>query len=189
MTNNYSAEKLIVDGVEIVRLIDAANKLEISICPSVGNIAYDMRANGVPILMAPRSLAGWKEHPGWVGIPFLAPWANRLDPDSFWANGREYKLNPGAANLRRDPNGLAIHGLLLYAQDWQIVGNHAPGDDAEYTARLEFWRHPAWMAQFPFAHTIDMTYRLSRGVLEVRTTIHNDSSDPMPLVIGFHPWY
>ena len=45
------------------------------------------------------------------------------------------------------------------------------------------------MAQFPFAHTIEMTHRLSGGVLEVRTTIENHSTDPMPLVIGFHPWY
>ena len=45
------------------------------------------------------------------------------------------------------------------------------------------------MAQFPFAHTIEMTHRLSGGVLEVRTTIQNHSADPMPLVIGFHPWY
>ena len=34
-----------------------------------------------------------------------------------------------------------------------------------------------------------MTHRLYGGILEVRTTIENHSSDPMPLVIGFHPWY
>ncbi len=60
---------------------------------------------------------------------------------------------------------------------------------AEATSRLEFWKHPNWMAQFPFAHTITMTHRLSGGVLEVRTSIENHSEEPMPLVIGFHPWY
>ena len=48
---------------------------------------------------------------------------------------------------------------------------------------------PEWMSQFPFAHTVEITYRLSNGTLEVRTTIHNESRDPMPLLIGFHPWY
>jgi aldose 1-epimerase len=45
------------------------------------------------------------------------------------------------------------------------------------------------MAQFPFAHSVEMTHRLSGGILEVRTTIENHSLDPMPLVIGFHPWF
>ena len=45
------------------------------------------------------------------------------------------------------------------------------------------------MAQFPFAHTIEMTHRLSGGVLEVQTAIENCSTEPMPLCIGFHPWY
>jgi aldose 1-epimerase len=45
------------------------------------------------------------------------------------------------------------------------------------------------MAQFPFAHTIDMTYRLRNGVLEVATRIHNLSRDPMPVAIGFHPYF
>jgi len=186
---NYSAQKLTVDGVEIVRLTDAAHNMEVSICPSVGNIAYDMKVNGKPILMSPESLAGWKSKPEWAGVPFLAPWANRLASDAFWANGREYKLNPAVAEIRRDPNGLAIHGLVLYADDWKVTAVHANDEAAEYIARLDFSRHPEWMAQFPFAHTIDMTYRLSQGILEVRTAIVNESRDPMPLVIGFHPWY
>ena len=45
------------------------------------------------------------------------------------------------------------------------------------------------MAQFPFAHTIEMTYRLSDGVLEVHLAIENLSDEPMPLGIGFHPYF
>jgi aldose 1-epimerase len=187
---NYSAEKLVVDSVEVIRLTDTAHHIELSICPSMGNIAFKMVVNGKPILMPPSgTLAEWKAKPAQAGIPFLAPWANRMDPDSYWANGKKYVLNPDAVNLRRDGNGLAIHGLLLFASDWQVVRMHADSGGAEVVSRLEFWRHPEWMAQFPFAHTIEMTHRLAAGVLEVRTTIENQSRDPMPLVIGFHPWY
>ena len=35
------------------------------------------------------------------------------------------------------------------------------------TSRLEFFRQPAWMKQWPFAHTIEMTHRLQDGALEV----------------------
>jgi aldose 1-epimerase len=45
------------------------------------------------------------------------------------------------------------------------------------------------MAQFPFAHTIELTYRLRDGVLEVETVLRNLSTDPMPVSIGFHPCF
>ena len=57
------------------------------------------------------------------------------------------------------------------------------------TTRLEFYRVPIYMAQFPFAHTLTMTYRLSAGELEVRTRIDNLSTEPMPVTIGFHPYF
>jgi aldose 1-epimerase len=34
-----------------------------------------------------------------------------------------------------------------------------------------------------------MTYRLSDGALEVRTRIENQSKEPMPLLIGYHPYF
>jgi aldose 1-epimerase len=45
------------------------------------------------------------------------------------------------------------------------------------------------MAQFPFAHTIEMTYRLRNGALEVVTRIDNLSEEAMPVAIGFHPYF
>ena len=187
---NYSAQKATVDSIEVVRLADAAHHIEVSLAPSIGNIAYDLRVNGRQILLQPPgSLAEWKAKPAQAGIPFLGPWANRLDADAFWANGTQYALNPNAVKLGRDPKGLAIHGLLLYASTWRVTRLHADERGAEVVSKLEFWRHPEWMAQFPFAHTIEIMYRLADGVLEVRTTIENLSTDPMPLVIGFHPWY
>ena len=45
------------------------------------------------------------------------------------------------------------------------------------------------MKQFPFAHTIEMTHRLQDGVLEVRTRIRNLGLEPMPVSIGFHPYF
>jgi aldose 1-epimerase len=45
------------------------------------------------------------------------------------------------------------------------------------------------MAQFPFAHTITMTYRLKDGALEVETSIENLSSEAMPLSLGYHTYY
>ena len=188
--SNYSAQKIIVDGIDVVRLTDAAHKTEVSIIPSIGNMAYEFKVDGHNVLYWPyKSLADFKAKPGFAGIPFLAPWANRLDEDAFWANGKKYVLNPDLGNFRRDQNKLPIHGLVSYAPDWEVASVKADDHAAQLTSRLEFWKKPEWMAQFPFAHTIEMTYRLADGALEVRTVVENHSSEPMPLVIGYHPYY
>ena len=112
---NYSAKKRTADGVEIVQLADRAHATEVSIVPFVGNIAYAMTVHGKNILWSPfKSLVEMKAKPALCGVPFLEPWANRLDQDAFYANGRKYLLNADLGNLRRDENQKPIHGLLLF---------------------------------------------------------------------------
>ena len=92
-----------------MRLADVSGRTEVSIAPSIGNNAFEMKVNGQPIVMPPPgTLAEWKSKPTQAGIPFLAPWANRMDGDAFWANGKRYILNPDVINLRRDTGGLPI---------------------------------------------------------------------------------
>jgi aldose 1-epimerase len=45
------------------------------------------------------------------------------------------------------------------------------------------------MANWPFAHEYELTYTLSATGLEVTTIIKNLSAEPMPIVIGFHPYF
>ncbi len=186
----YSAEKLRVGDVDVVRLDDRAHKTEVSIAVSIGNNAYEMKVNGKNVLWSPYETAQqFHDHPTFLGIPFLEPWANRLDSDRYFANGHQYLLNPALGNFRYDQNHHPIHGLVSYTPEWKVISSGADKDSAWVTSRLEFWRYPDWMAQFPFAHTIEMTYRLSGGSLEVRTVIDNLSNAPMPLVIGYHPYF
>ena len=186
----YSARQTVVDGIETVGLCDAANHLEVSIAPSLGNMAYEMKAAGQNILWFPyQSPADFRSDPRHCGVPFLAPWANRLDGDSYWADGCQYLLNPALGNLRRDPHQLPIHGLLNFSPDWALVSVDAGARSAAATSRLEFWKHPRMMAQFPFAHTITMTYRLANGELEVETVLDNHSFEPMPVAVGYHPYF
>lgn len=187
---NYTAEKTTVEEIEVVRLADRAHKTEVSVVPSIGNIAYEMKVNGKNVFwVPPGSLKDFQRRPSLSGNPLLAPWANRLDQDAFFANGRKYRLNPDLGNVRRDQNQHPIHGLVTFSPAWKIVRVHADERGAEVTSRLEFWRYPELMAQFPFAHTMEMTYRLRDAVLEVETRIENLSSDPMPVAIGFHPYF
>jgi aldose 1-epimerase len=188
--SNYAARRSVVDGVEIVRLADAASYTEVFIATSIGNMAYEMNVAGKNVLWFPYpGPAALRENPALCGIPFLAPWANRIDGGAYWANGKRYLLNPELGGLRRDANGKPIHGLLAFSPAWTLEAAGSDDRSAYATSRLDFWKHPEMMAQFPFAHTIAMTYRLAAGALEVETTLENLSADPMPVAIGYHPYF
>ena len=152
--------------------------LVVEIDPSNGNNAHSMTVRGHEMVWAHAA----KGH--LQGIPLLAPWANRIDGDAYFANGRKYLLNLGLDNLQYDANHLPMHGLLGFADGWKVIRQEA----AAVTSRLEFWRFPQWMAQFPFAHALEMTHRLRDGSLEIETAVENLSSEAMPLSIGFHPY-
>ena len=187
---NYSAAKAQVDGVEVIHLTDASHGLEVSIAPSIGNMAYEIKAGGKNILWFPYgSPAELKAKPQFCGIPFLAPWANRLSEDGYWANGKKYQLNQSLANFRRDQHQLPIHGLLNYSADWEVVGMAADDKSAWVSSRIEFGKFPELMAQFPVAHTITMTYRVANGAVEVETTLENHSVEAMPVGVGYHPYF
>ena len=190
MPADYTAAVDSVDGIEVVRLTDAARRMEVSIAPSIGNLAYEFKIDGRNLLWFPYGTAAeLKSKPVLCGIPFLCPWANRFDGDAFWANGKRYLLNDGLGNLRRDHNGRPIHGLLAFSPLWKITELKAGASGARLTSRLEFWRHPDLMAQFPFAHAVEITYRLRGGELEVETVLENLASAPMPVAAGYHPYF
>jgi aldose 1-epimerase len=172
---------------DVVELEDTKNKTKVSVLTSVGNIAFEMRVNGHNVLRWPyASLDDFRAKPGFNGNPFLGPWANRLDEQAFYANGRKYAFDMELGNVR---GKIPIHGLLTHAREWKVVEVVSDATSARVTSRLEFFRNPMWMKQWPFAHTIDMTYALQGGVLQVATRIQNLSTDPMPVAIGFHPYF
>ena len=187
---NYSARLDKLEDIQIVRLSDSAGKTEAAIAVSVGNMAYEWKVDGRNLLWFPfDDPAALRKAPTLCGIPLLAPWANRLDEDAFWMNGRRYVLNAALGNLRRDGHGKPIHGLVNFSPKWELVESGADEGSAWSRSRLAFFRHPEMMAQFPFAHTLTMTHRLRSGTLEVETNIENHSAGDMPVAIGFHPYF
>ena len=190
MSELYSADRTTVGGVEVVQLAHAASATEVAVAIGAGNIAYQFKVRGNHYVWFPfPGPAELLEHPRTCGVPFLAPWANRLDGDSYWVNGKQYTLNASLANFHRDSNGKPIHGLLRYSRDWELVSAEADAASAQVTSRLDFGLHPDLMAQFPLAHTIFMTYRLSGARLEVETVLQNQAAGPLPVAIGYHPYF
>ena len=171
---------------DVVQLEDTASRTVVSIITSVGNMAFEMRVNGHNILRFPfASIDAYRARPARVGIPLLAPWGNRLDEQAFYANGKRYAFDMQVGNIT---GAIPIHGFMSLTDQWQIVELKHDDTAAWLTSRLDVYKQPAWMKQWPFAHTIEMTYRLQAGVLEVRTKVVNLSAEPMPVALGYHPW-
>ncbi len=184
---NYSARRMSEQGVPVIRLVDAARGVEVSVLPSIGNRVSEMKVHGENILYFPSTdLAEFQKKPELSGVPFLAPWANRLGEDSFWANGKRYLFNMTLGNVR---GPVPLHGLLQNSDLWEVTEVGADRKSAHVTSRLLFWKHPELMAQWPFAHEYEISYRLADGVLEVKLTVTNRSAETMPITVGFHPYY
>jgi aldose 1-epimerase len=179
---NYSVKRL----GDVVQLRDAKADATVSVLLPVNN-AYEMVVKGKNVLrMSIRSVDEMRARPGLNGIPLLAPFANRIDGTAYYANGKKYNFDMERGNVR---GAVPIHGYLSGTNAWKLVEAKADGKSAWVTSRLEFYKYPDYMQQFPFAHTLTLTYRLSGGVMEVHMRVDNLSSEPMPVVLGWHPYF
>lgn len=183
-------ERKTLDGIDVVILTDRDRSIEVRVAPSVGMNSYEMTVKGKRVFWSPYQTVGeFAAKPAFLGNPLLWPWANRIDGTSYYANGKKYPFNLELDNVSPGPNNTPIHGLLRYEKRWEVTKASVEADTAMVEAKLEFWRYPEFMAQFPFAHTITVAYILKDGALTVETRVLNQSAESMPLSLGFHPYF
>jgi galactose mutarotase-like enzyme len=129
-----------------------------------GGRVASLVANGYELLVT-RSDSPTPDDPlSWGAYP-MVPWAGRVDRGRFRFGGRDHRL----------PINLAPHALhgTGFAARWELI------DDATIAHRF---RHP-----WPFAGTATQSFTLEAGHLETTMTVRAD--DPMPLLVGWHPWF
>jgi aldose 1-epimerase len=170
---------------DVIALADTTAKMNVEVVASLGK-AWKIQVKGQNLVRTSASLDAFVANSGLNGMPLLAPFANRLDETAFYANGKKYNFDLELGNVR---GPIPSTGFVNGSKAWQLVKFDADAKSAWVTCRLDFYRIPEFMKQFPFAHTITMTYRVSEGALEVHTRLDNLSTEPMPAVIGFHPIY
>src|SRR3954453_8144873 len=172
-------------NADVIELADATAQMNGSVGWSMSN-AWRIQVKGKDLVRPAATLADFQARPGLSGMPLLAPFANRLDETAFYANGKKYNFDLELGNVR---GPIPSTGFVNGAKAWQLVEFKADQKSAWVTCRLDFYKIPQFIKQFPFAHTVTMTYRVSDGVLEVPTRLDNLSTEPMPVVIGYHPIY
>jgi aldose 1-epimerase len=193
--STFAARLETIDNLSVVRLTDSATKSALAASPAFGATAHQLIHKGQPVLFVPGGPSGPMSLPQLIsgrrlcGNPILAPWANRIEGFSYMANGQKYLLNPNLNNLRLDQNKNPIHGLVTFSNRWETVEATAAEDSARARFALDFGRFPDWLAQFPFPHRIEVTYTLRAAEVEVATEVFNHAAEPMPLAVGFHPYF
>src|SRR5262245_58492680 len=85
---------------DIVQLRDTKTDTTVSVMTSVSN-AYEMVVKGQNLIrMTFATVDEFRARPGLNGIPLLAPFANRLDEQAFYANGKKYNFDMELGNVR-----------------------------------------------------------------------------------------
>jgi len=165
------------NALETVTLRDPVANVSATFAPGAGMVCCSLRHEGEELLAQKDGLDAYVRTGATMGIPLLHPWANRLDGWSYEALGRSVDLRAAEAIVPVEEHGLPIHGTLPRA--WRVVASG--------------WRLAAELADgasaaFPFPHKVRLEAELSAATLRIRTTIAPNSTQPVPVAFGFHPY-
>jgi aldose 1-epimerase len=161
-------------------MIVTAGDLSATFLPDVGMTGVSLRRLGREHLALPGGLPALRAG-ATMGLPLLAPWANRLGSRRFRAAGVQVDL--GGLPLSTDDNGLPIHGLLVGQPGWRIVGRSARRGRARFAASIDI-DAPA----FPFPHRIEISVAAQEDRLIIDTTIVPTGRRRVPVAFGWHPY-
>ncbi|MDX6622918.1 MAG: aldose 1-epimerase [Solirubrobacterales bacterium] len=156
--------------------------------PEAGMIGCSLRHRGEELLGQRGGLRRYVESRSTMGIPFLHPWANRLGGDRFELGGREVNLGLRDLPLKRDGNGLPIHGLLAAAPGWRVERHAEREDGGVLAASFDFGAYPHLLDAFPFPHRVEIEATLAAATLTVTTTLAASGEVAVPVAFGFHPY-
>lgn len=156
--------------------------------PEAGMIGCSLRHRGEELLGQRDGLRKYVESRSTMGIPFLHPWANRLGGDRFELGGREVNLDLPDLPLKRDANGLPIHGLLSAAPGWRVERHAEREDGGVLAASFDFGSYPHLLDAFPFPHRVEIEATLAAATLTIATTIEASGEVAVPVSFGFHPY-
>lgn len=174
-------------GLERVTLGSPAG-VEAAFLPGSGMLGTSLTLDGVELLfrrggLEPGRTKGWS-----LGIPLLAPWANRLGRAEQSAAGVDWTVVAGEHGAIPDDNGHPIHGLLSLAP---FEVDEAVADDrgALLRARTAFEPGIDAFPSFPFPHDLEVVVELRGAVLRVTTSLTPTSGQAVPVAFGWHPWF
>ncbi|MEH3054871.1 MAG: aldose 1-epimerase [Patulibacter minatonensis] len=165
-------------------LTGPGGRLVAAVLPGAGMLIPSLSWDGHELLGQRRGVSAYLEAGKTMGIPLLAPWANRVWPERFTVGGVPVDLGGEHPGLRRDPNGRPIHGLLAADPGWAI--DQVATD--RLLATLDFGARPELLAAFPFPHRLTYGVTVEAAALVLELTVTPTAEVSVPVAHGLHPY-
>lgn len=150
-----------------------AGSLRCELAPQMGGCIAGLWMNDTPILRS--TPAARLENGRKSGCYPLVPFSNRIGQASLVWQGTQHPL---IRNNGDEPH--AIHGVG-WQRPWAVLESDAT------SAMLSYEHQPD--AAWPFAFDCSQTFRLRPGRLEMILAMTNQSSQPAPAGLGWHPYF
>ena len=173
----------VVDGYPTVTLACPDAQMDTTFAPTLGMIGCSLRHRGAQLLGQRGGLTKYAASGSTMGIPLLHPWANRLSDPVYTAGGVRVTLDPHAARLHRDSNGLPMHGLLAAYPHWRVATRAADATGAHLSAGLDFGADSELLASFPFPHTLGLDVALRGATLTIGATLRPTADAAVPVEV------
>jgi aldose 1-epimerase len=141
--------------------------------PRLGGCVAGLWLDGVPVLRSTpaEQLTSARE----AGSYALVPFSNRIAQATLLWQGTQHPL---VRNNGAEPH--AIHGVG-WQRSWEVLES-----DSNF-AMLAYEHRPD--AAWPFAFDSSQTLRLRDGTLELTLSLTNQSQQPAPAGLGWHPYF
>jgi aldose 1-epimerase len=154
--------------------------LSATFLPDLGMTGVSLRCRGREHLALPGGIPALRAG-ATLGLPLLAPWANRLGSRRYRAARVDVDLT--GLPLGTDANGLPIHGLLVGKPGWRVDRRSAGRGRAGFRASIDV-DTPA----FPFPHRIEVSVVAHDRRLVLDTTVIPTGRRRVPVAFGWHPY-
>ncbi len=182
---SFSISRVRKEGLEILILRDDSGGCEVEILPDFGAMLHGFRIRGTGEMVdLIESYSSLEELEAGIENSYrgskLSPFVCRVREGVYEFDGKTFHLE------KRNGRGESIHGLL-YDRPFEIQETKAGKYGAEATLLNQYeGADPG----FPFPFTCEVRYNLpGSNKLHLYTRITNQSSAPMPLVDGWHPYF
>ena len=152
-------------------LSDEKGKSELEVLPKRGGIATKWRIDGKDVFYMDEERFKKPEMSIRGGNPILFPICGNLPDDT-------YSLGSQKFNLKQ-------HGFARNLP-WE-VGEEVTVDNV--SLKLTLTSNEQTKSVYPFDFSVNFTYQLHGDTLTILQDFTNNSSEPMPFSVGFHPYF
>ena len=152
-------------------LTDEKAKSQLEVLPSRGGIATKWRIDGKEVFYLDEERFKNPEMSIRGGNPILFPICGNLVDDTYTFNDKQFKLKQ--------------HGFGRNLP-WE-VGEEVTVDNV--SLKLHLNSNEETKAVYPFDFQVTFTYQLHGNTLTILQEFKNQSSEPMPFSVGFHPYF